>query len=353
MSPAFPIVDAVPEDGFLVAPIAVERAPLLGCSTVVPEHFRRVTTPPAVAPSREAPITSLGVFRDPDDQRPVEVEIYCGWLEREVSPADWLEAFLRTARAEVVERRVIERDRGGDALEALTRRTVGEHTFLSRWSVFKEGRDAGAHVFLVEARARDDVYASVAEQLAVSAGAFLPERPSTWPYAEPLKSFARGRPGDFLVYHPMSWTAGELPTDDASLRAMIDREVDGEVLAQIELRVKKDALPDELVALWATPMAERGLSPRLPELVEREPFGGLEAAWVARGHATPEGREGPPPIDLHVTVGRRGDVTYLFGLFGPARAIAPDLAAVHERAYGTVLEQLVTADVPEDEEPAD
>lgn len=343
MTESFPLPDAAP-DGYVRAQVFVEEAPALACSTVLPAHFRPVRAPVKV-PGRDRLIGTLGTFRDPDDKRPVEVEVVCGWLEREVSPADWLGGLLRMLDAEVVHRRDLPREKGGDAVDLLTRRAVGGDTFVSRWSVHKEGRNDGAHVFAVEARARSDVYADAAESLALAAGGFAPDAPSAWPYAERLKGIGRGQPGDFHTYYPLSWKAGELPAEDGTQKIVVDREVGGEVLAQIELRVGVDLTPDELTSMYLLPMAERGLAPELAPLAERAPFGGLEAAWETRGTAAPSDHRGAPPIDLHLTLGTRGPVTYLFGLFGPARALAPDLAAVHERAYGTVLEQLVTADV--------
>ena len=335
--------------------------PAFHFSIALPAQMRRVRRETA-SPSSEQAISTIGIWRDPDNALPpFEVEVYGAIVDREMSGADYLEVFFQNNGIEVLERRIIGPAKAGDRLDALTRRRVGELELISRWFVLKDGGDQRGIMVFAEVRTTPDRYPHLASDMYRSIAHLRLLNPSGWPYAERLRAVAAARPGDFLSYHPISWNPGVMRADDTlegEHCLVIDNVIEDEVFGQIEIRTLGDVgSADEVLARYLTPMAERGILPEMSPLAPVEPFAGLEEVWATFGHATvqPPGEalDPEPKFDIRATIGRRERCFYLIALFGPARAKLLAHAAVNQRAYEIVLDHLKTEPAAPPESTAD
>ena len=335
-------------------------------SIVIPRTWRPVEQP-AEVPSEDAYFTTLALFRDTSEGPMGEAEIYASQIDREMTGADWLQIFLDQREMEVLASRRIPAAQAGDRLDVLTRRVVGGETIVSRWFVLKDGGDRRGVILFAEVRTTEANYRRVADDFLVVVGHLALMNPSGWPFAERLRTFTRGRPGDFLIHYPYSWTLSEIRADEDRSGisvAHIDNEVDGAPVGRITFICSGSAQgPQELLSAFTRSLTTRSMIPDLGELVEAPPFGGLERGWMThgRGHqrVLPDGSPGPldevpedlssdpnidpdPKFDIRVFIGKRESTWYLVGLAGVTRSKLPAAGAINDRAFEIVIKMMKT-----------
>jgi hypothetical protein len=327
-------------------------------SCVDPRFHTRLVIPrgwqpdqfPAHAPSRRRPLSGLSIWRSGEEPRAL-VRVEGVRLEREVSPAAWLEETLRAGGQEILHARRFP-SLGGEQLDVLVRGDgeLGEGS-ISRWVALKDSTPDGAGtLFVLSAHARADVYEEVALDLMWAVQGFAIASPSRFPYAERLRSHMAGAPGDFVFYYPYSW---ELTTTHAS------SSLSGLHVAEIQNNLRDAPLgrvtfmctgaaehPTQLLEPYLTSLRSRGLSPRVEELSPIPAFGGLERCWATTGSARvhdADSQPPKPPFDLRVAIGTREDAWFAFGMWSLNREVLPVVGDTNHRGLEIMLHTMKTA----------
>jgi hypothetical protein len=321
----------------------------------LPQNYRADQTP-FFPPDEAHPYVCLARYRDQD--RPSQVvQVNAALVPREIAPADWLETLFVSRELRVLERRRIPHVSGA-VLDALTQGPDG----ISRWFAIKNAH----RVFVVEARNEIEHDREAALDALIAVSTFEPTHKSIWPYAEQMRTYTRGLPGDFLVVYPYSWQLQETRADEhrsgLSIADMHD-VVAGSSAGRITFVCSGSAgRPNDLLRPYIGSLAQRGLMAQLPPIERVDPIGGLTEVWAARGPAylrtvdgEPAGLDQPPrdlfadPAilrdaihEVHVHVGRREETWYLIALLTYARGFALPLAAINERAYEIMLTTMRT-----------
>ncbi|MBK7827187.1 hypothetical protein [Nannocystis sp.] len=310
---------------------------------LLPPRWR--PTAGATAPVEPSPpVWSLAQFHDETRASGPEAEVYASMVAREISAADWLEEFFAERSIEVLRRRRIDTPQAGDRLDALTRRPSPIGPIISRWFTLKDGGHDGARILFVEARARESDYARVADDLLLIIGSCRLLQPSGWPFAERLRTASAASPGDFVIHYPQSWSERAVEPRPGEHVVELLHEYRGEPVGQITVVCTRDVTgPEDLMERHIKTLMQRGLTVSRSPIRVMSPFGGLEAAWERREVAS-EGAVGTdqPPFDVHMSVGRRGDIWYLFALLGVSKARIRTLGGINERAYEIVQRLLRT-----------
>lgn len=320
---------------------------------VLPRHWETSGEPPARATDDE-PFTRHALHGSAGE---ATLEITTVHLPREVAGADWLELALSSLGHEIVHR-VRTPTPGGDAADLLTRSEQDGARYVSRWRTIKDGRADGARLFCLEARAAETRYRELAQDLYVAVHGFELLRPSAWPLAEDLRTYARATPGDFAVLYPRSWSASELHASGDAVALELHNDLGDVELGRISVLCSARGVDGRsLLDVYARSLVTHGVVPELPPLTDAPAFGGVDRAWMTAGVAfLRKGQDGRPrgwaelPADwrrdpglerepsqrVTVLVGHKGPTWYLLALVGVRPDVLPSMAMINDRAFSLV-----------------
>jgi hypothetical protein len=264
-------------------------------------------------PASDAPV-SLGRFRR--DDPPTEIEVFGARLDREVDPADWLDASPLVADARVLSRLVEASPSGarGSIVASLGDGRVAR-VFAAKW---------GARVLAVRCTTRADHYAALAEELTVTARSLEPADPSGGRFAEPMRVESAETPIPWKASIPASWAVepGGGDEDVAAFQATNlgrrgDPEEEEEPVGKLAFAVfARGALkrPREVASFYLDALADGGLRVQKDAFEEEpapEPF---DHAWILE---SPVARSLCLPGEVRCRVMRHERVWVLAGLLSP------------------------------------
>jgi hypothetical protein len=300
--------------------------PAFHFAVALPGNWRPVDLP-AEPPTPDRPFVCLALFRSLLIPR-AEIEVSAALLPRDVAPADWLDIYLENRSESVLRRR--EKDAaGGPVADILSRRRTGQGPILSRWMAIKDG----AHLFVLQARVQEGGYAQVAAAFFRAVAGFTLLHPGDWPLAEPLKTYSRDQPGDFLLCYLASWELEQAALNGNLLIAHLTNPggqgTAGKLTFTAVARAEESSA-QSLADTYVESLMQAGLRADRLLLRPGPAVAAFEATWEAMGEAN----AGDVGMEVRVTVGQASDAWYLFGLLGPSRRTCADVWAVNKQALG-------------------
>lgn len=288
----------------------------------------------------------------PSEGLDAEVLVSVGCYRRDVNPADWLDISWDLAGGVVVRRRDWPTPAGIMA-DVLVRHTVAGRPSLWRGTILKD-RD---RLFRVEARAAEEIYPGLAQDLFVSVASFRLLHPEGRPTAEPLFESSHDAPVVVRFQRLASWDAAPPKADNCGCELQVTTHDLGVEVGRITVEVRTPLTgrtPYRLAQECAEHLKNRGFQLRGAPVLPVEPPAGFLAAAIYAPTARHEGREFDSPILLL----QHAEALVALSLLGPARRESPEWWAINKRAFEIVRDSLVigrpdaAADVPQQAGPS-
>ena len=255
-------------------------------------------------------------------------------LDRDVNPADWLEIGYEASGAEILKRRVVFGPRGKVA-DLLVRCDGDNGPTLRRGMIVKDG----PRMFRVEARAAEDAYAELAEDLLTCLASFKLLHPEGTPTAEPVVEENLAGPVPFRFQRLDSWQTVETGDNDQGTILHLASRHEEQDVGRITIEVRKKS-PEEGLQNLARDHAERlkaaGIHLTGAPVVPTEPPERFQAAAVF----TPSAKYDGHAFDSPVLLFESDEALAMVALFGPTRQESPEWWAINKRAFEIVRDSL-------------
>ncbi|MGK9235483.1 hypothetical protein KXS07_27795 [Inquilinus limosus] len=259
------------------------------------------------------------------------LEILAQKLSRELSPADWLDVWLRRNGYTVLDRHAAYAAAGWNA-DVLATRQVNGRAFIYRISTFKNGD----RLYLVFGYAPADAYTGAEEAFVVAANSFRLRDGTDIPAAEPIRSvhLARVLPVSFAF--PESWAESRDETAASNQDSVTFKNRAGvRTIGLINVTVSPEAMYASVDALrdGLVSATERTLKSDLPDIPMRPvTMSGTSLTDVRQGEVEVP-REGGA-LSIRITIAKAGRSWVSFFLMGSKPE--PDVLlvdAINRRAY--------------------
>jgi hypothetical protein len=211
-------------------------------------------------------------------------------------------------------------------------------SIIHRWVAIKNG----SFLFLAQARCYEEDYAHFPETFMLTTSSIQFLNPIEWPLSEPLQTFSRAEPADFLLVYPESW---QLQLDQHSgeegLSLNLLNVVDGYVAGTIIFVVLPSTDTDVVTLrdrIWGDLQENYDFSGSLSDLEKATATPGLpdRAELVSQVQCRGVAHE------IRMSTATAEGATYLVAVTGPARETDDQVWAINKRAYQLVINQLIT-----------
>lgn len=274
-----------------------------------------------------------------------DINVQLIYTQQEMSPQDVLTSQL-AEHGERVLRQELTLQPGGVVPDVLTVRGEPGKEQISRWKIAKNADPVrgGAYLFVVRAStAAADYTPEMAKIFYMAVGRFAVLHPTSWPYAEQLRTLVRTVPTKLALAFPLSWDQIENPLNSQKFyQVQLTKKYNGRQIGHISLITVAGQTLDDMDRVEhesrTTYAKEGGLEFEEANFEAAPSFGGLTNVQVCTEQQLNVGNE--PAQERHVLRGQAGSYWVYIESIHPTSKAAPDDWAICKQAFAILQEHL-------------
>jgi len=305
----------------------------------LPRQLRfELTIPRSWKPSKHDKQRARGfhpLFRfAPAEGTDADVVVAVGRSSRDVNPADCLAITWEKAGGRILDRRDAMTPGGTESSILVRHAQHGRRDMLCS-RVVKDGN----RLFRVDARAAEDLYRRLAEDLPIPPATFRLLDPEGIPTAESQIEASYDAPMPFCFKRPSSWHLREIANERNRLSIQLEGRAAKPPIDRItiEVRTRRDGLGiGHLARDYAESLRARGIRVGGAALLAAKPPMGFQAAAVF----APAVHLGEQALFSHVLMLDHPQGLMSLGLLGPTRKACAERWAINTRAFEIVRDSI-------------